>query len=444
MDNLGVSCKLVSSSEDFAEALKTDHFDFIFAASFLLYEARDKIREQKINATLALLAEYGEVISERQVRFIVMPVYSRSIAAILNGEKEMRGYAEDNSGVRFTAPEARVLLVDDIKTNLDVAQGLLAPYAMQVDSSLSGEEAIRRIQANRYDLALMDHMMPGMDGIETTKAVRALPGEYFQRLPIVVLTANAITGMKDIFLKTGFNDYISKPIEIVKLDEVIARWIPAEKQIKAGKEIKREAFSGESGIVIPNVDTQKGITMTGGTEAGYRKVLAQFYKDAEERLPLLQDPPEPDALPQFVTQVHALKSASATIGAAEVSAEAAALEAAGKDGNIAAIREGLSAFYEHLTELVEGIGNVMEVGRKEKSGEMQTGNTAEETVFNLLSLLKTALEEKNMKEIDKLLEELEKTAADAETLETINTVSDKTLLGEYQAAITMLDELLRK
>jgi HPt (histidine-containing phosphotransfer) domain-containing protein len=252
----------------------------------------------------------------------------------------------------------------------------------------------------------------------------------------VVLTANAIAGMRDMFLETGFNDYISKPIEIVKLDEVIARWIPAEKQIKAGRGIKREVLSGKTEILIPGVDTQKGIGMTGGTETGYRKVLAQFYKDATERLPVFTEPPTQGNLLLFIAQAHALKSAAGTIGAAEVSKEAAELEAAGKAGDMGVIRETLPLFREHLTRLIEAIGKVFE----EKGEGVETGK-GELTVS--LSALRAALEAKNMKEIDRLFEEIERLSLDTETRELINTVSDKVLMGEYAGAITVIDEIDR-
>jgi signal transduction histidine kinase/HPt (histidine-containing phosphotransfer) domain-containing protein/ActR/RegA family two-component response regulator len=462
VDNLGVFCKLVTGTEDFTEALETDRFDFIFAAAFLFDEARREIRKRGIHTTLVLLAEYGEVIAERQVHFIAMPAHSISIANILNGVEELRGYNEDKPGIRFTAPEARVLIVDDIKTNLDVAEGLLSPYGMRVDACLSGKEAVSLVENNRYDLVLMDHMMPGMDGIETTQAIRGLRGEYFQKLPIVVLTANAIAGMRDMFLGMGFNDYISKPIEIVKLDDIVARWIPGEKQIKTGTIIRRESFGGETGIRIPGVDTRKGIAMTGGAEAGYRKVLAQFYKDALERLPVFaalpaetadgenerfpggkvsagkparkDSGPDPGgSLSAFAAQAHAIKSAAGTIGAAEVSAAAAALEAAGKAGDMETIRRTLPGFHERLGSLAGEIQKVLEAEREEK-GEGLPGKNKEKKGLTAAAL-RAALESKNMKEIDRLLAELEKAAADTETREAINAVSDKVLLGEYEAAI---------
>jgi signal transduction histidine kinase/CheY-like chemotaxis protein len=438
IDNLGVSCKLVTGPEAFMKALDTDRFDFIFTAAFLFAEVRGEIQRRGINTTLVLLAEYGEVIAERDARFIAMPAYSISIANILNGVEELRGYNEGNSGIRFTAPEARVLIVDDIKTNLDVAEGLLIPYAMKVDSCLNGEDALRLVQENRYDLVLMDHMMPGIDGIETTRLIRALPGEYFQKLPVVVLTANAISGMRDMFLESGFNDYISKPIEIVKLDEIIARWIPAGKQVKAGRGINRGTFNGETGIVIPGVDTKKGVHLTGGTEAGYRKVLAQFYKDARERLALLRRPP--DNLAAFATQVHALKSAAATIGAAEISMEAAALEAAGKAGDAPVIQKRLGPFVDRLAALTERIAAALERSAA-PAGDTPVPGPAP---LPLLRELAEALETQKAGAVDRLLEELGQQTLDGKTREALDAVSDDVLMTEYGKALETVNGLLGK
>jgi CheY-like chemotaxis protein len=158
-----------------------------------------------------------------------------TIAAILNGSSDRYSYSENSAVIeRFTAPDARILIVDDIVTNLKVAQGLLLPYKMQVDLCKSGKMAIEAIRANKYDLVFMDHKMPEMDGIEATLIIRELgKGEpYFRDLPIVVLTANAISGTREVFLENGFNDYLSKPIDTIKLSLVLEKWLPKEKQRK--------------------------------------------------------------------------------------------------------------------------------------------------------------------------------------------------------------------
>ena len=129
----------------------------------------------------------------------------------------------------FTASSAKVLVVDDVLINRTVAKGLITLYGIQVNTCASGKEAVEAVQAEGYDIVFMDHMMPGMDGIEATAAIRKLEGERFQKLPIVALTANAIAGVQEMFLAHGFDDYLSKPINPRKLNAILAKWIPAEK-----------------------------------------------------------------------------------------------------------------------------------------------------------------------------------------------------------------------
>ncbi|GBU23492.1 sensor kinase [Fibrobacteria bacterium R8-3-H12] len=133
----------------------------------------------------------------------------------------------DSIAIKFSAPKAKILVVDDMGTNLKVAEGLMRPYKMQIDTCLSGIEAIEKIKADNYDLVFMDHMMPEMDGIEATKIIR----ETHANLPIVALTANAVSGTREMFLSNGFNDFLSKPIDIVKLNSILEKWIPKEKQV---------------------------------------------------------------------------------------------------------------------------------------------------------------------------------------------------------------------
>ncbi|MDR1580043.1 MAG: response regulator [Synergistaceae bacterium] len=135
-------------------------------------------------------------------------------------------------GVSFTAPGFHVLVVDDIKVNLKVARGLLAPFEMDIDTCSSGDEALAMMREKEYDLIFMDHMMPGMDGIETTCAIRSLESGR-NKIPIVALTANAVSGMKEMFLENGFNDFLSKPIEIPRLYKLVEKWVPEEKRVRA-------------------------------------------------------------------------------------------------------------------------------------------------------------------------------------------------------------------
>jgi signal transduction histidine kinase/CheY-like chemotaxis protein len=442
LKNLGVPVTVVAGLEDLSRELQKGSYAFALVSTVVIQKVLDLIRTLNLSTHPVLLADMGELITFQDIPVINMPAYTIPIANVLNGMGTP--VYQKKTAVRFIAPSAKILVVDDIVTNLNVAKGLLALYQTDITVCTTGVDAIRLVQENRYDIVFMDHMMPGMDGIEAAKRIRAL-GDAYKKLTIIILTANAVSGMREMFLAEGFNDYLSKPIEIVKLDELIAKWIPPEKQTKTGGLIKRENFSGDAGISIPGVDARKGINMTGGTLAGYRKVLAQFYQDASERLPALAEVPAEKDLAAFTAQAHAIKSAAGTIGAAEVSAEAVALETAGKAGNMITIRNILPGFYEELSELVKVIGEALSDGRERAEGKgEQQESVLMPAVRPLLASLKAGLEAKDMKEIDKLIEELEGMSLDGKSRENINAISDKVLMGEYQEAIENINAILEE
>ena len=392
---------------------------------------------------LALMVEWGTEAYVPDVNLISLPVQSLSIANILNGKRDGNSYFE-NAGPenvsRFTFHGARLLVVDDILTNLKVAEGLLAPYKAVVETCQSGMQAIELVKQRDYDLIFMDHMMPVMDGIEATVAIRVWEIEFQKHTPIIALTANAVVGVRELFLEKGFDDFLAKPIDISKLNEILERWIPMEKRERgrpSGKNIEPHVPASFS-LIIPGVDVKKGIVMTGGTEANYTHVLSMFLKDAVDRMPLLQTTPDPDTLSLFVTNVHALKSASASIGAAKISSELASLEAAGRAGDIDFIRKNLSGLAERLVELAKNIGAAME----KRSASVPTGKlTPRSEYMPLLRELALSLKSQKAGDIDRILEELEQKNMDSETKKAVERISDEVLVTEYDNALKIIEEL---
>jgi signal transduction histidine kinase/CheY-like chemotaxis protein/HPt (histidine-containing phosphotransfer) domain-containing protein len=378
LENMKVPYTMVTNQNEFAASLYREEWFYVFSG-YGLYEKIKPLLEQNDSVFcggkkphLALMVEWGTESFVPNVRFVSIPIQSLSIANTLNGKADRKDNFEGSvksGAIRRTFPNARLLVVDDIITNLKVTEGLLSPYKVKVDTCLSGAEAIELVKRNNYDLIFMDHMMPEMDGIETTAIIRAWEKDSTrQQIPIIALTANAVVGMKEMFIENGFNDYISKPIDVSKLDEILDRWISEKgeiinkkEEIKNNREQRTEnkeqiIDNKEQNqiLVIPGVDVRKGIAMTGGKLEVYKNVLAFIYKDIEERLPLLQKTHETD-LPLFTINVHALKSACANIGAMDASSLALALETAGRGADTAFIRENLPAFTQQLTELSKNI-----------------------------------------------------------------------------------------
>jgi len=389
LENMNVPYTVVANTNDFATVLYQTEWFYVFSG-YGLYEKIKPFMDRPDTAffrgrkpPLALMVEWGAEAYIPGVRFVSLPVQSLSIANTLNGKEDQRDYFEGsgNSGViRFTIPGARLLVVDDIATNIKVVDGLLAPYRAAVDTCLSGAEAVELVKRNKYDLVFMDHMMPDMDGIETTLIIRSLKGERFRAMPIIALTANAVIGMREIFIKNGFNDFLAKPVDVSKLDDILDRWIPKEKkiinneqsaisneQLPVSNEQSPTKNTRSSLLDIPGVNTISGITMTGGNQSIYREVLTLFCKDVEERMPLLRQVPNEDTLPTLVIHIHSLKSASASIGAQEISTQAAGLEAIGKAGDAGFIREILPDFADQLAELVEKIKAALESDKNSKT-----------------------------------------------------------------------------
>jgi len=376
---------------------------------------------------------------------------------------------------RYPMPYGKVLVVDDVETNLYVAEGLLAPYKLGVETVDSAFAAIDKIESGKiYDVIFMDHFMPKMDGIQATQKLRGLGYTGV----IVALTANAMAGNDEMFRQNGFDGFISKPIDIRQLDAVLNKYVRRkypEELTNEKLKMKNEELTNEelkmknekwekdtaysSPLSISGVDVAKGIAMTGGMQERYRQVLVLFCRDAEKRMPFLQAVPDVGNLSMFVTQVHALKSASASIGAAEVSALAEELEAAGRAADMALIQEKLSGFTEHLKLLVENIGSFLEQEKNEEltneklkmkneevkmKNEENSSNSLHTAHCSLLSDLSTALKSRNASEINRIMEELEQEPLDAKTKEILERISDAVLMGEFESALRIIEGLFAK
>ena len=274
----------------------------------------------------------------------------------------------DNAGFRITfkAPTARVMIVDDNKVNLTVASELMKRFGFEAVLVESGMEAYNRIEEHlvEYDVVFMDHMMPVMDGVETTKKIRALPTKYAKKVPIVALTANAIKGVERQFKEAGMNDYLAKPIHMNQLSEILKRWIPLEKQIHIvnGQEVQPTlTVSPDTGSLnmpdsaeiidlLKGIDVEDGLRNCGGNKSVYIKVLTTFA--SSNLLASLQDYFIKGDLENYTVMAHSIKGACRNIGANDVADQAYELEMAGKDEDIEFINKYHKTFCENYAEVL--------------------------------------------------------------------------------------------
>jgi len=364
-------------------------------------------------------------------------------------------------------PYGKVLIVDDMPVNLQVAQGLLEPYGLQVDIVTSGLGAIDLVlSGKKYDLIFMDHMMPGMDGMETVTCIRDWEKDQFNKLypdkpysddnqiPIIALTANALVGNIELFLSNGFNGFVSKPIDIIQFDEVLKKWIykkQSEQTIKQAaleknsidkKNQEKEKMNDDVIFDIPGVNVKSGIAATGGTFAGYRRVLKILYKDTQERLLLFNDEAKNTQAvsAEFTTHIHALKSALATIGAGELSAVAASLEKAGRAGDRDYINENLSVFTQQLQSLVNNIKIAFDNEEKESKENYENISDYHSLFNGLVAMLKSKAP---ASDINIIIDDLSQKSFEPDVIEALNNISSEILMAEYDNALQIIENMLR-
>ena len=266
--------------------------------------------------------------------------------------------------VRVQMPYARILVVDDVQTNLDVAKGIMKPYGMQIDCVGSGIEAVELVRAAevRYDAIFMDHMMPEMNGMEATRIIREeIDSDYARNIPIIALTANAIIGNEEIFLQHGFQAFLSKPIDMMRMDAILRQWV-RRKELEQDQEAPQDntpatADTGATARATANIPEIKGIDWAtglerfGGDESIYSAVIKSYVTNTARLLDQIRDI-DAETLADYAITVHGIKGSSYSIEARDVGGKAEALEMAAKAGNLDFVLAHNPAFVEAVEALL--------------------------------------------------------------------------------------------
>ncbi len=319
-----------------------------------------------------------------KARIMVKPFYCFPVAAVLNTDPDSE--ATDES---ITFPGAEALVVDDEPMNLIVAQNILKRYGMHVTTAESGNEAVELCRARNFDIVFMDHMMPGMDGIEAMKLIRANSRDK-RELPIVALTANAVSTARETFLSVGFDGFVSKPVELVELERVLRRVMPKslivsdsryaeEEQHQITDAAAEENLPENSGDILgrlseAGLDTAQGLRYCGEEEEFYLSMLTQFAQETEKKQKSMQEFFEKKDLKNYEILVHSLKSTLKMLGSETMSERAKELEFAAKDGNYSLIAEKHEGLMKDCLSLAKAVLGIC-------GGQSVMDNTAEDEVI---------------------------------------------------------------
>ncbi|MCR5655644.1 MAG: response regulator [Lachnospiraceae bacterium] len=278
----------------------------------------------------------------------------------------------------FVAPNANLLVVDDNAMNISVVEGLLKSTQIKVDTAPGGMEALEMCAEKKYDLILMDHMMPTIDGIETLHRLQEAEGPN-QDTPVIVLTANAVSGAKEMYESEGFIDYMSKPIQGKPLEEKILQYLPENLYVmveydKIEQDIFNELWKGISDEItseyeFKNIDVKSAVESAEGSKETFRFLLQSFSDNCEKNKSDLVQSYEDGDFTNYTIYVHALKSTSKMIGALELSEKARLLEMAGKEGNTDYIKDNHAGVMDLLETVVTEIRDYLKTVKPEKEDD---------------------------------------------------------------------------
>jgi CheY-like chemotaxis protein len=388
---------------------------------------------EMMNGTISVASEYGKgsTFSIRILQgFTGDAVIGKDLAENLKEFKYIMARQDRNKQmIRTRVPYAKVLVVDDVTTNLDLARGIMKPYGMTVDCAKSGQAAIDLVRKGepRYNAIFMDHMMPGMDGIEAVRIIRnEIDSEYAKTVPIIALTANAITGNDKLFLNNGFQDFLTKPIDVIKMNATINRWVrdkklekelglDTESRLDTKNRLAEETRDAEeedndrnlehriTGLIrtipVEGLDAEKGLERFGGDGKSYMESLRSYVIHTPQ---LLEAARNTERLADYAITVHGIKGSSRGISADDIGQKAEELEHAAKAGDLDLVKEGNDYFILTAQRFIADLSGLLCILEE----NLHKPHRAVPDPA-LLAKLRNAAENYDMGELDSAMEELE-------------------------------------
>ncbi len=446
---LNVECLIVEKREDLKQLEERN-------AEFFFIELEDSIYASITNdymtshpgMTGVWITEFHEKVKPYQENVIAVskPLCIMDLAKILAHE-DLYGKGEDTEeNFEFIAPDAEILIVDDNEPNLMVAEGILAPLQMKIDKASGGKQAIEMVGKKHYDLIFMDHMMPELDGIETTRIIRRFHEEY-DNVPIIALTANVMEESRAMFLVEGMNDFVAKPIELKVIVAKIKQWLPAKKiqKVQGGTGVReqqkqKKLSSIAEKIAIPKLDVKSALKLA-GSEKLFWQILREYAKTISKKTKLFQQHLETKDWKKYTIEAHALKSFSKQVGAAELSELAAKMEQAGNNGDISFIllhhEEMMGKYKEYESILGEYLelpnDAACDAGKKEEN--FDAGK-----LLSLLDGMEEAIDNLDMDTMDEVVGQLQKMALPQEQEPYFSKLKDAVEVLDVEACDTVVKE----
>ena len=455
---------------------------------------------------IILVADRNEVVNtSSRIHVLYKPYNAMMLAEIFNGREQTAHSSGRKKNKKFIAPSAKVLVVDDNLMNLKVVEGLMRKYKIKIVAATSGEEALATIESKDFDFVFMDHMMPGMDGVECFRLIREKVGTYFKQVPIIALTANAIAGSREMFLAEGFNEFIAKPIDTALLNDILHRFIPIEKQIdeeqidmEGSKYVEAEVkgpskgsskksavtakgagskkqtdkgtkaasgsdkqdtkptadkparAAGDPFDILKGIDRETALTYCGST-SDFLELAEVYCESGSKYEKTLVDTLAQSNMKDYAITAHAIKSTSKTLGALELSDLALGQEMAAKDNNIDLVGDKHEEFIKAYKDMLEQLKSVISGGddegepakKKAEKPKKKTKDGKDDVDWGKLKEeVRANLEAFEIKALEETIEKVSGQKLNGESIETVLAeVLEKASNFDFEGAIESLDKI---
>ena len=359
-EELKISYRTIHSFEEAMKAVEKGEMTHIFMGVAEYTDQRDYFNQisKNIKVFVVFDPQYPVRLGEN-IYGVNMPFYSMNLVSALNGEAFYNQFIDEKEvKITFKAPFVRALVVDDNEINLRVAEGILKLYDITCILARSGKEAIELLKDQDMDIVFMDHMMPELDGIETTEIIRRTGGEYGRGLPIIALTANVANGAKEMFLKQGFQGFLPKPVGLKTVDTILRRWLPAAKIEVIEEEAESELADGslsnepeiktavQGNLLYMDINEKQALENMGGQRDLYKELLEYCLEFEVQRKGELEEKFREQDWKEYTILVHALKGGMRSLGVEEIAQLAQAQEFACKENRM----DDAIAGHAHLME----------------------------------------------------------------------------------------------
>ncbi len=425
------------------ENLENSPINHLIVDAFVYREYRDYLKTftGRGGSVAVLQNPMDTIISDPDVRVLNKPFYSHPFCLFMNHESDDTVFAKEADELTtFTAEGAEILIVDDNDMNLKVAEGLLSPIKMSMDLARSGKEAIEMAKHKKYHIIFMDHMMPGMDGVEATGRIRALSefDGYYAKAPIVALTANVGADARSAFEAVGVKELVTKPIEIKRMARVIKKVLPKELISTYHDSIETDPFK-EAELLpsIRGINVFDGIRNSGGKEL-FESLLGDFYTLIDMKASKIEKCLSDGLIRDFTVEVHALKSTARMIGALELSDMFRELEEYGHSEDVSAINGKIAEVMERYRRYKEYLKPFA------KANESAKDEVPASKIRETLADMKDAVDNFDLDRVDADMKELESFRLPEECgplMEELRAYVADVAMEEIIATVTKMSEL---